>query len=273
MRSRSIYSKPKYGTLQQGDIFNCGKAKEYGGKLVYGLIITPRCDISNSKVSDLHYLPLVKIEDWLEKEGLFLFLSQVRAKLSSKILNIFSTYKIEPSILQTTEISRIIEVFAPIMKPKDAGLFKNLLKDLQVVENNRATPNKSEWKSLLTDNRKELQNIITEIMQFKRKEYYLLEDWENTSALYVVIMREIRLLPFQLANEISKGLLVTPDTKDIHESIELYPPEEEYFLQIFSTLKSPFIEHLIQHFYSNFGRIGVEDYKVNVTIQIEELCA
>lgn len=58
-------------TLTQGSIINNCIADNYAEGLdVYGLIITPRCDLAHEgKVNTVHYLPIVDFDDWLCCDG------------------------------------------------------------------------------------------------------------------------------------------------------------------------------------------------------------
>lgn len=63
---RNIFAN-QIDCLQQGCIFNGAKLKGYEGCEAFGLIVTPRCDIALGKVDTVHYLGLIKIEDWKRK--------------------------------------------------------------------------------------------------------------------------------------------------------------------------------------------------------------
>lgn len=59
--NRVIYDySPFYGKLSQGSIINGCVAEAFSNEEVFGLIITPRCDLShNGKVSTVHYVPVI----------------------------------------------------------------------------------------------------------------------------------------------------------------------------------------------------------------------
>ena len=65
---RNIYfEKPIVNRMTQGSIINGCVADAFPGEEVFGLIITPRCDVSHEgKVDSVHYLPLVPFERWFE---------------------------------------------------------------------------------------------------------------------------------------------------------------------------------------------------------------
>ena len=57
---RNIYfEKPIVNRMTQGSIINGCVADAFPGEEVFGLIITPRCDVSHEgKVDSVHYLPV-----------------------------------------------------------------------------------------------------------------------------------------------------------------------------------------------------------------------
>lgn len=57
------------GSLNQGTLFSCGAAEDYAGCDVHGIVITARCDVANDKAQIYNYLPVVKLDDWLKRDG------------------------------------------------------------------------------------------------------------------------------------------------------------------------------------------------------------
>jgi len=55
---KNIVIDVPYGKLEQGLIFNCGKAVNYVGCEVYGMLITARCDLTHDKIPIFHYLDI-----------------------------------------------------------------------------------------------------------------------------------------------------------------------------------------------------------------------
>lgn len=64
---RDIFTEPIIGEITQGTIFNGAKSRMYPGYHdVFGLVISPRCDIEQRKVPLYYYLPAIKMEDWIK---------------------------------------------------------------------------------------------------------------------------------------------------------------------------------------------------------------
>ena len=63
----TYFEKPIVNRMTQGSIINGCVADAFPGEEVFGLIITPRCDVSHEgKVDSVHYLPVVPFERWFE---------------------------------------------------------------------------------------------------------------------------------------------------------------------------------------------------------------
>ena len=66
---RDLYSEPVIGKITQGTIFNGAKSRRYPGcHSVFGIVISPRCDIEQKKVPLYYYLPAIKMEDWMNMD-------------------------------------------------------------------------------------------------------------------------------------------------------------------------------------------------------------
>ena len=101
------------------------------------------------------------------------------------------------------------------------------------------------------------KNIIDELITHKNSSFYFLEN-EHEGGGFVLRMREIsRVSPemlFKLANGIDGKL--TPQELEDNDLRQL--EDEEIFMPMY-VVKSPFIEHIMQHFMQQFNKIGIED--------------
>ena len=85
---RNIYDDHKNGwvRLQQGAIFSGAIADGLPERQdLYGIVITPRCDIANKKVSTIHYLPIIPFKLWKYEILSKLFQSSQYEKLTKSI--------------------------------------------------------------------------------------------------------------------------------------------------------------------------------------------
>ena len=101
---------------------------------------------------------------------------------------------------------------------------------------------------------------LKELKENKIKEYYLIENWENPNEYYVIFLREVKRITFPMIQKISTGIFEN-DIQEIDwiKNDLKRTNDPEGFLYPLVKMNSPFIEHLIQLFITNFGRIGIDD--------------
>lgn len=257
---RAIYTNKTIGILEQGSIINGCVAREYKNDcIVHGIIITPRCDLTNAKVNSVHYLPVVKLSDWIYKDFWSLFSKRLKKDLLAKLSNYLSKYNLSNHILTGFTDDVLLTKIKEIFSARDYTEFEKIFQKIKYTNLPSAQINRNEIDKLVKDNNRLSISIFKELKENKLKEYYLLENWESQSEYHVVLMREIERLDYSLALEISKGAFFSDlsDIQKMHNNL-VGPPED--FLFSAAILNSPFIEHLIQHFFLNFGRIGIQDH-------------
>ena len=64
-----IVTFPNPGPMTQGTIFSGAVAEDYNGCETFGLVITARCDVANDKAETYNYLPVVRLNDWIHRDG------------------------------------------------------------------------------------------------------------------------------------------------------------------------------------------------------------
>lgn len=254
---RLIYELKKLNwKIQQGIIFNKCIADNYKEN-VFGIVITPRCDIENAKVKTLHYLPIVEFEEWVKIDLMSKFYQDYKKNLYGNIRAALADYRISTNILNENislnDISAIIE-----SKITDK---KKRKKVLEWIQNLSLIDNEEQIKELCNSSTIKNQ-IIKELLEGRNKDFYLIEDWIDTSKFRVILLREVNRISFSFAEKISKGI---PEDEVTEE--ELYcndiniSREKDDLILIETKMNSPFIEHLIQSFFHNFGRIGVDNFE------------
>lgn len=256
---RNVYEKKRlFNDIQQGVIINGCIAEDYNELDVFGVIITPRCDIDHCKVSTVHYLPIVCYEDWLKKDAVKIFQERERKKLLNKLTKLLEQNKISPSILSNNITKDDILKAASSLKSKILMDFeKDIIELHSLVEHEYALNAIKNWK----DNR----SLIKELIAGNNSAFYLIEDWDNPSKFKIILLREVRRLKFELALGLKNGVdehslsgqdWIKNDLSRSHDSSNLYCT--------IAKITSPYIEHLLQSFYYNFGRIGVDDFVDNL---------
>lgn len=261
---RKIYEE-KTGMidLQQGVIIDGCIAEDYPNAETYGVIITPRCDIDLKKISTIHYLPMVSLEDWLNNDYVKRYQKDTNKKLLIKMQKLLVEKKISTTILEG-KLSKedILKAADTLQKEKkqfeiDLEEFFNV-KDFVYCKNNIQN-----W----TDGKTFLKEICT----WKNASYYILENWNDGSKYMVILLRDIRRLEFNLALKLKTGIVEQNLSDEDLRRNDIYKGEESCILRRYRTLaqiKSPFIEHIVQMFFHNFGRIGIDNYENNLNEQI-----
>src|ERR1700753_971110 len=115
-----LFSKPVIGQLEQGSIFSSAYSVDYPNSEVYGIIITPRCDISNDKVSTLHYLPVVRFSDWIKIDLFQIVHSIVIKSLLKQLRGKFSNNGLSEALIEIVNHEQLITVLnVQPLKPKE----------------------------------------------------------------------------------------------------------------------------------------------------------
>lgn len=266
---REIYNTKVIGSIEQGTIVNGGVAENYYGVSVFGIIITPRCDIDNNKVSTVHYLPVVKLNDWITVDYWMIFSNRAKNEIAGKLSSILEKYKLSRTLIKAFSPAQLRETLcSQISKKDDLAKFNNYLSDLEIMSNKFHEIENEEVKRLVETYNKVSKGIFKELKENKIKEFYLLECWESISDYYVVLLREIRKLTFSIANKVSRGIYIHEISESEFRNNDIaQKPELDEFICSIAILKSPHIEHLIQQFFWNFGRIGVENHPEDLESQ------
>jgi hypothetical protein len=254
MNYRDLYNDPVIGEITQGSIFNGAVSEFYpNNPNVFGIVISPRCDIEQKKAPIYYYLPIVRLDDWLQVDFPSIYIPRLTAEVKFFLQNQLDNIGESKSILDKF---KAVEV--------EKALRKHFTKMKDNVEQRIEI-----WKALEEykkecninvvmdkDTTRVRKNVLDEIVTHKNPNFYFLENEDENG--FVIRMREIsRLTPkvlFSLANGIDDMLpdeeLKVNDLRQLDEK-DIYMPLYE--------LKSPFIEHVMQHFLQQFNRIGIED--------------
>lgn len=265
---RLIYEQKKINwKIQQGAIINNCVSEDYPNVDVWGVIITPRCDIGNNKVSTIHYLPIIKFEDWLKNDFVCIFKKALRQNLRGSLISKFREYGISPTILDNNVSKDDILI---IIKSKISG--KPLSPVVEILETLFFLGDPNSTIDLLKKYAKLKDSILKDIKEGKDKNFHLIEDWNEKGKYRVVLLRDVRRITFKLAEKISNSIFESEISDEEWKRNDIKTTNiPDTIICIESQLKSPFIEHLIQLFFHNFGRIGVEDMHKEVIEEISSL--
>ena len=246
-----FYSEQDY--LQQGSIFNGAVARGYDGCDVYGVIITPRCDIDKHKVSIVHYLPIVKFEDWkkvcLSKEYQEEFIRKESNYLSPFLKKYALDHLLQPGFqLPSQELPKLF-----LNKPVPGDFYQRLDKYWKYLDNKDDIVYHSlkEWNNY--------SSRISELVDGKMERYLFFEDWNGEEYYYVICLTEIYNLQLSVAERFKHGVLARDIDYDKNDLKEF--DDRMYRYELSSAFSSPYMEYICQKFSNAFFRIGIDDWE------------
>ena len=249
-------------TLTQGSIINYCLADNYSKKIdVYGLIITPRCDLAHEgKVNMVHYLPIVDFDDWLCCDGEDYLLNKWIVKLKDKFEQLCKKQKIPSDLGELGLYEKMAEqIFTDLSQRKH---FLEILDALFSVNKSR---------HILFDkyihNNDTQKSLLNNLIKDELPAYYLIDDWDTARATpKIILLRELKRISYETSQKISKGMYASDINMAIDELKKISPDNEIY--HVCAEVNSPFIEHIMQKFSHNFCRIGVDDRDSIPTFEI-----
>lgn len=244
--------------LTQGSIISGCISADYPDKEVYGLIITPRCDLSHGiKVSTVHYLPIVKIDDWKDCDGKRIFIEdakkQIKSTINNWVVNEYNVYNFLDLPLYS------IQKLRDMLNEKKAN--EKIKKAVELF----IDFNESNANDYLKNNPKLFNKILERLVKNELAPFYIIESWENTIDYFVVNLREIHQISKETARKLQQGFFADNVAEQffLSNSLKNADPTSPWSVvyEIVAQLDSPYIEHLLQRYTYNFSRIGVEDFQ------------
>lgn len=256
MRQVYLHKKLRH-PLTQGSII-CGcLAADYPNSTVNGIIITPRCDLDHDiKVSTVHYLPILKFEDWLQVDG-FKWMKDQMLKDCKDRLNKWICSATNTSDFLDTPLATKSKVFQILEKSKAKENIQEYIDlyfdepDFKIKEYLKSTP-------------KYYTKLLKSLTGNAIAPYYLIENWDKAAGYSVVILREIHQITRETALKLESGLFAYGQNEEfyIKNSLCRPVPDDPYMVtyETLATVASPILEHLLQRYVNNFAKIGVEDF-------------
>lgn len=255
-------------TLDQGAIIYGLRSIKYPEYKCYGILITASCDIANSKVSKYYYLIGVEADEWFKSSYCFkmIFNKEIQ-KTFDKYSKVISDEGLDAKILLSFTPEEISTVINSI-KLKNQKKFLEALDKLKVIHNCTSVLD-------LKNTEINLSKIILDKLKCINKGeeyhyYYLPQDsFLNNKILdkgIIVDLQEIGFIYPDEANLLinNKGIDASLLTKlDLNEKTltslrNKFFLENDDFIDIESTISSPWREHLMQRFSHGFVRIGLD---------------
>lgn len=260
--SRKIFKEPNFLKIEQGAIFNGGISEIYKNVELYAIIITPRCDIVNHKISFYNYLPVIPFKIWLYNEFWQIFHKRIYTDAKNKLKSILNNNSLSDNIIGVITYEKLFETYnKKISKKKDKDKFKLVIEELIDLDESISFNNDTKEK-YFKKHIKVYNSIILELIDNKNPNYHIIESWRNNDECFIVLLREIRKISENLGILLPKGIHQDDYNKIVGKLDDIDISSD--FLFVNTILKSPFIEHLIQRFTNNFNKIGVEDCRSNI---------
>lgn len=247
---RNIFNTSDIETIQQGCIFFGGIADgiQYP---VHGLIITPRCDIANEKVSNINYLPITTLKDWITNDLIPAYRTEEGSKKKMKINE--QLKKLDQKIsLEVTHKMPEESINKLFPDPKYKQLVADIISYWELFDNDVCQESVKKWKNY--------NNRISELSKGKMERYLLLEHWNNDkNQFYVIHLTQVKHISISTSKTLIKGLptrLIDREKDDLYIDDRLSSSNYKVVAQ----LTSPYIEYVCQKFSNAFFRIGIEDW-------------
>ncbi len=239
---REIIELPDRRHFTQGSIFDGIQiSDDISG---YGIIITARCDIANSKARNILFLPIYSMRDWLSQFGEDIILRRSKKSLKQNIIKHFNKMGIAEEVIDIYPTDSLTPQIT------DKKIKKELSILIEAYKNNRFS---TEIPSL----KKEREQLISSIMNNTENSIYFIEQVHTDKIFdaYIIDLTNPISIPFHMADGIRKGL-----TKELVNNSNIFKKwDQEFLYSYISVLKSPYIEHLLQKFSLYYSRIGTDD--------------
>ncbi len=272
-----------YGVITQGTVFSCAQAPRYAGCEVHGLTITARCDVAQQKYPVLNYLPLVKLKDWLRRDGLDILVEQEKSEQDGTLKAMLRQAGLSDALATAITLEEIEKTHFPADqgnkgKRKQSEKFAEYVAEVREFEGIEADGDLEALFSWFSRNRtKRIEEVVRRLSRHGVLGHYLLERIANEDSLgtgYVCLLREVVTLPRNVAEKIGKGL-----DKATYEGLcgaslmgqGLIIGADDMAMPVIE-IGSPTMEHILQSFSNLFGRIGVADPVEKVIGKIIDDC-
>lgn len=251
---RDLFEEPVIGQITQGTIFNGAKSRFYpNNPNVLGIVISPRCDIEQRKSPLYYYLPAVKMEDWLHGDFPSIYIPRLEEDVK-KVL--------KQQLIKDGESETILDKFKPEfveqrLRKHSPQLKKNVKERLDVWKALEAYLGGGSLESVMNKDCSNIQkSIFDELIANRNPNFYFLEHKNDQG--YVLRMREISRLTPDMLFRLGKGIEGQLSEIELGENDLRQVDVNELFMPLY-VVKSPFVEHIMQHFLQQFNRIGIED--------------
>lgn len=264
-----MFELPKSGQLTQGTVFSCAYAENYAGKIVHGMVITARCDAAQRKVPIYSFIPVVKLNDWVFRDGADITVRRIVLDAENSLENLMEDLGVSLTVLRTTPPTEIVEKLLRPLAEKDRKIetkikkFEAAVKIVSESEAALASGKNDLILEVLRKSPKIFDKVIKDLAENKILGHYLLRAMpsiEEDACDYVALLREVHHIPNRVAQLIASGVSLPEwlNLQLINTCCPVFLSVEDWSMPV-AKLRSPWMEHLMQSWALLFSRIRVED--------------
>ncbi|MDN0032241.1 hypothetical protein QVN85_04935 [Oscillibacter valericigenes] len=255
--------------LTQGTIIYGIRSNKYCDIPCRGIVISARCDLEQCKIPTIYLLSALTVEQWYDQVGGYEATKKILQEKTDSVKTSLEKYNLSFQLLETfteDEIQKVID--AEIPKSKEKTMIMQKLKDYKEWKESLFLPsiNSEHCKSINEKAKGLLHEIIGRGNQQNTHMCFIPNcAYESTGYAVgglIVDLQDVISYPMEyiqkaIANEYDGMLLSETDRSDVNEKFFLESKND--FATSEETIKSPWIEWLLQRFALSFMRIGVED--------------
>ena len=265
--------------ITQGTMISSMRSERYIGHQCYGIVISARCDLANKKITKVFYLIAIPLEEWiLSDAGFSILLSGVVTNIEGSLKDFAKNNDLSWIDLKTFSLEEFEQVVCELqMKNRQAKDIIHKFKKFKVYTTHKY--GLREKQSIISAERKSFEGGCMEIVSGKNLQFsYIPEDAINDIINGVVIdHQELDYLTISTAELVDNYKMdVTVLTKEEQEKFndKFFIIEEPGYSIPLCTIKSPWIEYLMQRFSNMFTRIGVDvPQKIEISNVIDRILA
>ncbi|WP_159236643.1 hypothetical protein [Raoultella terrigena] len=254
----SLYGK---GEFTQGSVFS--GLETSAGNPCMGIIITARCDLEHRKLNKIVCLPVYRFLDWMTLYGDDDIFEKSKSDVIQQLDALLVKYGLSYDsfrVFKSTEVIRILT--EKRIKKADQDKIEQFS---SFLENKKL---KCGVKSVLENEKKYLESLFN---HSKANVYFIEGLLGDTSEAYIIDLGEPITLSIQVIVDIDKILYFQKYNRKkntLYKNLHINESEESKF---FSTLNSPYAEHLLQRFSQFYNRIGTEDISSDILSIIKDI--
>ena len=253
--ARNYFGEGQQTDLNQGAVFIGAYAEDYAESVNYGLVITARCDIAQDKAKKYSYMPLVSLVDWMKFDFVELLIKRVTKAAQNSVVSTLKSIGGSELLLKTYPLAKIQENYKEQGSAKQRKSFTNACRKLELLDSVNDLPVSDEMlNQLIASFESDAKAIIQQLIAQNLTGYYFVDDVLEGGAC-IALLREIHHLKRDTALALRTGIRIDDGSVN-------YPDDSDLSYTI-GTIKSPYIEHVMQKFSELFIRIGIDDPDAN----------